>query len=135
MCSCRAANTCTTYCKCEVAELYWVSTVGVGHEKVKTPEIRQKRHQRSEKREATKEASAAAESLLLLQAVDEGASPAIPEEEDLSVGIQTVVDSIQMGGCGFFNQPVTMLHSLPFPIARASPNPSTPNRTTSTICI
>ena len=69
----------------------------MGHEKLKSPEIRQKRHHRSAKRETMKEASAAAESLLLLQAVDEGASSAI-QEEDLSVRTQTEVDSVLMEG-------------------------------------
>ncbi|KAI0237042.1 hypothetical protein LSAT2_012488 [Lamellibrachia satsuma] len=74
----------------------WAPTVGMGNEKLKLPEIRQKRHHRSAKRETMKEASAAAESLLLLQAMDEGASSAIQEEEDLSVGTQTEVDSVLM---------------------------------------
>ena len=59
--------------------------------------MQQKRHKRVEKREVKKQASAAAQSLLLLQHVDDDASPANPEE-DLSVGTQTDIDSTLMEG-------------------------------------
>ena len=64
----------------------------MGHEKLTSPDMQQKRHKRVEKREVKKSGSAAAQSLLLLQHVDDGASSANPEE-DLSVGTQTDIDS------------------------------------------
>ena len=69
----------------------------MGHEKLTSPDMQQKRHKRVEKWEVKKQASAAAQSLLLLQHVDDGASSANPEE-DLSVGTQTDIDSTLMGG-------------------------------------
>ena len=60
----------------------------MGHEKLTSPDMQQKRHKRVEKREVKKQASAAAQSLLLLQHVGDGASSANPEE-GLSVGTQT----------------------------------------------
>ena len=69
----------------------------MGHEKLTSPDMQQKRHKRVEKREVKKQASAAAQSLLLLQHVDDSASSANPEE-DLSVGTQTDIDSTLMEG-------------------------------------
>jgi len=67
----------------------------MGYEKLKSSILQQMRHRRLEKRVLKKEESAAAQSLLWLKHVDDGASSASPQEE-LSVGSQTEIDSLRM---------------------------------------
>ena len=59
----------------------WAPSVKMGHEKLTSPDMQQKRHKRVEKREVKKQASTAAQSVLLLQHVDDEASSANPEED------------------------------------------------------
>ena len=93
----------TSYFTGKPASLYdetnpdWAPTVKMSHDKLTSPDMQQKRHKRVEKREVKKQASAAAQSLLLLRHVDDGASSANPEEV-LSVGTQTDIDSTLMDG-------------------------------------
>ena len=75
----------------------WAPSVKMDHENLTFPDMQQKRQKRVEKREVRKQASAAAQSLILLQHVDDGALSANPEQ-DLSVGTQTDIDSTLMEG-------------------------------------
>ena len=74
----------------------WVPTVAMGHDKVKSPQSDKKRHDRSEKRESTKKATDAAQSLLLLQDDEDSASSGITEEGSASEETQTDVDGLLM---------------------------------------